>query len=1299
MTISSWRERATGGRTHVVRPPRSGAFWMAAAMAAWPLATHASSPLAGPRCTAPTGATVSNTSNAAVPDNGVLVRTFTVAGAGPVLWDLDVVLNVTHPNSGDLDVTLTSPAGTVVTLTTDNGGTNDNVFAGTRFDDQADTPVTDAATTNLVALATVAPEQPLDRFYGQNPNGVWTLSISDDAATNVGAFVSASLVLATVPEPPNDVGRLVTLSPGTAIADNSTITSTQTVRGGGAFVTRVRLRTFVTHTFPNDLDITLTSPGGTGVTVTTDNGGGNDNVFNGTTWDDRTGSPASDFTYVNATVATSLSPEEGLSSFVGEAANGVWTLSVTDDAGGDVGSLVRWDLEVFTGSCAKTPGAPPGFAAPITTTVSDATTRLVPPTGTSGTTTTTLAVSGAGPYLWDLNVVTQLLHTFSGDLAMRLTSPQGTTVTLTSRNGGSTDNVFGATRWDDQADEPVTDAQLTNLEPKRALVPEGAFGALIGENPNGTWTLTIADEAAGDNGSLTGWSLEVTTLATPPQRTPVTITDTTAVAIPDGTQSGTVRSRTVAGLGAFLTRARLVTTLAHPAPSQIEMFLTSPAGTTVTITTGNGANNANVFNGTSWEDLAGKPPVTDATYVAGVAQSSLVPEEAMSAFIGENPNGTWTLTVLDTATGQTGTLSNWSLVLETGAAFNLRQTLTAAPAGVAAGTALVLTAQVESTGPGDAPGPLTLTVPLPTTIRFTSISAPAGWTCITPAVGTTGTVSCTRAVALPASTTSAVVVNTAVAPGVPVLTQISTTATVQTTTAEANTADNVATVIALVVLPTTGDTDGDSLPNSWETQFGLDPAAVNGSDGPFADPDGDGRTNAQELAEGTHPRGFHTRYFAEGATSTFFDTRFALLNTSGVPALTLMRFLPASGPAIGQPLSVAANARATVLPKSIAGLQTAEFATVIEADQPVVIDRTMTWDGSGYGSHAEASVAAPDTQWYLAEGATHSGFELFYLLQNANASQATATIEYLLPSGAPVVRTYVVPPNSRQTIWINTDAALASTDVSASITSDLPIIVERAMYLNRPGQTFAAGHESAAVTAPNTDWFLAEGATGPYFDLFVLIANPSNTPAAITARFLKPDGTTVNRAYAVPPKSRFNIWVDQEGPELADTAVSTTITSDIPVLVERAMWWPGDGNTWHEAHNTFGATSTGVRWVLAEGEQGGASSAETYVLVANTSAFTGSVRVTLHKEDGATLVKTFPINPNSRLNVPIGAAEVDGGFGPANVNGRRFGVVVESLVPGGSTVPAQIVVERAMYSNANGVIWAAGTNALATKIY
>jgi hypothetical protein len=39
-------------------------------------------------------------------------------------------------------------------------------------------------------------------------------------------------------------------------------------------------------------------------------------------------------------------------------------------------------------------------------------------------------------------------------------------------------------------------------------------------------------------------------------------------------------------------------------------------------------------------------------------------------------------------------------------------------------------------------------------------------------------------------------------------------------------------------------------------------------------------------------------------------------------------------------------------------------------------------------------------------------------------------------------------------------------------------------------------------------------------------------------------------------------------------------------------------------------------------------------------------------------------------------------------------MIVESL----GASPIEIVVERAMYSNADGVVWAAGTNALATRL-
>jgi ligand-binding sensor domain-containing protein len=497
------------------------------------------------------------------------------------------------------------------------------------------------------------------------------------------------------------------------------------------------------------------------------------------------------------------------------------------------------------------------------------------------------------------------------------------------------------------------------------------------------------------------------------------------------------------------------------------------------------------------------------------------------------------------------------------------------------------------------------------------------------------------------------------------------------------------------------DSDSDGFPNGWEDRYGLSAYGAALEGGPAGDPDGDGTTNLDEYRNGTHPRGFFTRYFAEGATLNVLDTRLALVNLSETqPANVLLRFQKGDGSVTSHYLAVGPHSRSTVDVDAVAGMTSAEFSTVVESDEALVADRTMTWDASGYGSHAETSLAAAATVWYLAEGATHSGFNLFYLIQNPNAQVAHVDVTYLLPEGkGPIVRSYAVGPKSRFNVWVNWEGpALASTDVSAVFNSDLPIIVERAMYLNQAGPdgrfdtkddvVFNAGHESAGVTTLATEWFLAEGNTGSFFDLFVLVANPGDTQADVTATFLLPTGLPVVKQYAIAPKSRFNIWVDYEDPRLADTPVSTVITSTngVPVIVERAMWWPGPTSaTWAEAHNSAGLTETGRTWVLAEGEAGGSRGVETYILIANRGEV-DTARVTLLYEDGTTAAKDVPLPGHSRTNVAT-ASDFPGAVG------RRFGAIIEALGPS-----PQIVVERAMYSNAAGVWWAAGTNAVATKI-
>jgi type 1 glutamine amidotransferase len=497
------------------------------------------------------------------------------------------------------------------------------------------------------------------------------------------------------------------------------------------------------------------------------------------------------------------------------------------------------------------------------------------------------------------------------------------------------------------------------------------------------------------------------------------------------------------------------------------------------------------------------------------------------------------------------------------------------------------------------------------------------------------------------------------------------------------------------------DVDSDGLSTDWELAFGVNPNVDTGADGPQGDPDGDQINNAAEQQAGTHPRGFFQRYLSEGALNAFFDLRFALLNVGPSPAHVQLRYLQPGGVVATRTETLSPLRRRTLVRSDLTAIASSEFSTLVESDQPVVLDRTMTWGAGGYGSHAETAVDRPSMLWYLAEGATWGDMSLFYMLQNPNPTATTATVRYLLPNGAaPIVKTYPLAPHSRRTIPVDDEAPeLASTDVSAEITAPQAIIVERAMYRTLPGQPWAAGLGSTGVTATNLRWFLAEGATGSFFDLFILLTNPSANAATVRVTYLLTGGGQLVKDYGVAANSRSTIFVDAEqfpGPGgamlLSDTSVSAIVesTNNVPIVVERTMWWPGplvSSQFWTEAHNSAGATTTGTRWALAEGEVGGPDGAETYVLIANTASRAGEVRVTLYFEDGTSAVTERDLEPNSRTTVGVRAA-----FPVAN--NRRFSAIVESL----TADPVPIVVERAMYTSPGGVTWAAGTNALATKL-
>jgi hypothetical protein len=231
---------------------------------------------------------------------------------------------------------------------------------------------------------------------------------------------------------------------------------------------------------------------------------------------------------------------------------------------------------------------------------------------------------------------------------------------------------------------------------------------------------------------------------------------------------------------------------------------------------------------------------------------------------------------------------------------------------------------------------------------------------------------------------------------------------------------------------------------------------------------------------------------------------------------------------------------------------------------------------------------------------------------------------------------------------------------------------------------FEACHESAGVNAPSTEWFLAEGATGTFFTTFLLVANPGDTAANVTYTYLPASGLPITKTRTVAARSRWTGNIATEDPSLENAAVATRITSTQPVIAERAQYWPFTPDQWFEAHNSFGTTSLGLKWGLAEGRVGTAFNYQTFILLANPSTTAADVRVTFLKTDGTTVVQTFSVPPTSRFNVEAHAV-------PELAN-QSFGTLIEV------TNGVGIAVERAMYSDSAGVALAAGTNALGTQL-
>jgi hypothetical protein len=451
-----------------------------------------------------------------------------------------------------------------------------------------------------------------------------------------------------------------------------------------------------------------------------------------------------------------------------------------------------------------------------------------------------------------------------------------------------------------------------------------------------------------------------------------------------------------------------------------------------------------------------------------------------------------------------------------------------------------------------------------------------------------------------------------------------------------------------------------------------------------------------------------TWLLAEGADNATFAQEILVGNPSDDTVDVTVTLLPQPDATVthsSRTFTLAPTSRLTVRPATDQGLNgssSARVSAVISGTSTpadIVVERTMYFPDDGRpGAHNAGGVAQAASAWTLAEGAT-TIFDTFVLVANANATETLVRATYLTGAGEEYVSEQMAPANGRITFWPRAEhPALQANEFSTfveSMTSGNDVIAERAMYFDN----LRAGHDAVGVATPSTTWYFAEGFTGgsaqTAFETFVLLANTGNTAATVSIDYLLDSGEVVTRPYAVPARSRFTVWVDQEGrvadARLANASFGLRITADQPIVAERAMYWgtpsAGDPTTpalpWAEGHATAGATGPASRWAFAEGQQGtpGAPAtpgvhSDSFFLLANPNPATIAVRATFVREDGRGIVRETCVGPHTRANIWTAVHP--------ELAGHRFATFLESVASTacGSGGGELFVAERALYLGA-----------------
>ena len=408
-------------------------------------------------------------------------------------------------------------------------------------------------------------------------------------------------------------------------------------------------------------------------------------------------------------------------------------------------------------------------------------------------------------------------------------------------------------------------------------------------------------------------------------------------------------------------------------------------------------------------------------------------------------------------------------------------------------------------------------------------------------------------------------------------------------------------------------------------------------------------------------------YFAEGTTRRGFDTYICVLNPGDRDAALTFELMLETGEVVTKAAAVAKNSRATFAVRDMVEGEHDVSVRLRSDRQPVIAERPMYFEyGGGWtGGHTTPGSNALAKEYYFAEGTTRSAgaggpFEEWLCVQNPGEKPAEVTVTYMPAEGENVVRRYRMGPHSRRTVDVNADVG-PDRDVSVHVESDQPMAAERAIYFNYRG-ALDGGHVVTGAPSPSRTWYFAEGTTRDGFDEYITVQNPGDAPASLDLVFYLEDFSQERVSVSVPKRGRatWNV-ADFVGP---GRDVSTKVTSDVPVIAERPMYFDYRGG-WTGGHTCLGATELGRTFYLAEGTT--RSGFHQWVTVFSSSD--GAVAwITLIYPDGSRSdPMMYPVGRSRRTTIDINEAAGAGRDVSVRVTGDN-----------------DITVERPMYFDYGG---------------